>query len=185
MLCPPAGRFDRNGASSGDNTVQSIRDNNRFSAKNRASRLGKFQPINGPLLALCVQAYENVTHLFRMVACMQRQHYRRPTGVPFSAEDRAIVTILLGGLTWKHEELLAAVLRGHGHPAETLPQPDRAAHEIGKDYCASGLCNPAYFVVGALIRRLRELEASGISRDNIVRRYAFLTAGSCGPCRYS
>lgn len=115
---------------------------------------------------------------------MHSKHFRRSADVAFGAADRANVTFLLGGLTWKHEELIAAVLRGHGHPAEALPQPDREAHEIGKEYCSSGLCNPAYFVCGTLIRRLRELEASGLSRDEIVREYAFLTAGSCGPCRF-
>jgi predicted nucleotide-binding protein (sugar kinase/HSP70/actin superfamily) len=111
-------------------------------------------------------------------------HFHRPVDAPFRADEQGRVTILLGGLTWKHEALIAAVLRAHGHPAECLPVPDRQAHEIGKEYSANGLCNPAYFVVGALIRRLRELEESGLSPAEIVRNYVFLTAGSCGPCRF-
>jgi predicted nucleotide-binding protein (sugar kinase/HSP70/actin superfamily) len=112
------------------------------------------------------------------------RHYRRPDDAPFTADQRAEVTILLGGLTWKHERLIQAVLQNSGHRCECLPQPDREAHEIGKEYCGNNLCNPVYFTVGSLIKRLRELERSGLSRAEIDRRYVFFTAGSGGPCRY-
>ncbi len=112
------------------------------------------------------------------------QHYRRPEDAPFTADQRQEVTILLGGLTWKHERLIQAVLQNTGHLCECLPQPDREAHEIGKEYCGNNLCNPVYFTVGSLIKYLRGLEQGGLSRSEIVRRYVFFTAGSGGPCRY-
>ncbi|HVJ04599.1 MAG TPA: hypothetical protein VM578_02885 [Candidatus Saccharimonadales bacterium] len=112
------------------------------------------------------------------------QHFHRPEEAPFAAEEREGVTILLGGLTWKHERLIQAVLQRNGYQSECLAQPDREAHEIGKEYCGNNLCNPVYFTVGSLIKRLRELEQSGLSRSEIVRRYIFFTAGSSGPCRF-
>jgi predicted nucleotide-binding protein (sugar kinase/HSP70/actin superfamily) len=58
------------------------------------------------------------------------------------------------------------------------------ACHIGRQYCNNGLCNPAYFTIGTLIRHLQRLEASGLTREAIVDRYVFLTASSCGPCRF-
>ncbi|PSH04010.1 MAG: activator of (R)-2-hydroxyglutaryl-CoA dehydratase [Acidobacteria bacterium] len=112
------------------------------------------------------------------------EHYRRLQEPPFNSSEREHVTIILGGLTWKHERLIKAVLNRSGYLAEYLPQADREAHEIGKEYCASGLCNPAYFVAGNLIKRLRQLEAEGLSREEIVKNYVYFTAGTTGPCRY-
>jgi len=112
------------------------------------------------------------------------RHFHRPDETSFTADERAVVTILLGGLTWKHERLIQAVLQRNGYRSECLAQPDREAHEIGKEYCGNNLCNPVYFTVGNLIKRLRELEQSGLSRTEIVRRYIFFTAGSSGSCRF-
>jgi hypothetical protein len=72
----------------------------------------------------------------------------RPREFAFTAEERSSVTILFGGLTWKHERLIAGLLAGAGYRRQHLPETDRAAHELGKEFCASGLCNPVYFTVG-------------------------------------
>ncbi len=109
--------------------------------------------------------------------------FRRPDEPPFRAEDRAHVTILFGGLTWNHERMIQSILRRNGLQCQRLPTPDRCAHEIGKEYCSNGLCNPAYFTIGSLIEYLRSLEPAQ-SREEIVRNYAFFTAGSNGPCRF-
>jgi predicted nucleotide-binding protein (sugar kinase/HSP70/actin superfamily) len=119
-----------------------------------------------------------------MMQDKRTRHYRRPDDASFTADQRAEVTILLGGLTWRHERLVRAVLQNSGHRCECLPLPDREAHEIGKEYCGNNLCNPVYFTVGSLIQYLRGLERSGLTRDEIVRHYLFFTAGSGGPCRY-
>ncbi len=108
-----------------------------------------------------------------------------PRELPFLAEERADVTILFGGLTWKHERLIEGLLAGAGYRCQALPETDRAAHELGKEFCASGLCNPVYFTAGNLIRFLRQLEAIGLSRAEIVRRYVYFTAACGGPCRFS
>ncbi len=105
--------------------------------------------------------------------------------LPFLAEERADVTILFGGLTWKHERLIEGLLAGAGYRCQALPETDRAAHELGKEFCASGLCNPVYFTAGNLIRFLRQLETTGLNRAEIVRRYVYFTAACGGPCRFS
>src|SRR5215468_2482097 len=39
-------------------------------------------------------------------------------------------------------------------------------------------------MVGHLIKYLQTLESTGMSRQDIINRYVFFTAGSCGPCRF-
>ena len=111
-------------------------------------------------------------------------HYRREQERPFTAEERDRVTILIGGLTARHEQLIQAILEACGHHCQPLPQPDLTACLVGKQYGNNGLCNPAYFTVGALVKYLQQLESTGISRQDIVDRYVFFTAASCGPCRF-
>jgi len=108
----------------------------------------------------------------------------RPHELPFLEEERGEVTILFGGLTWKHERLIEGLLGGAGYRCQALPETDRAAHELGKEFCASGLCNPVYFTAGNLIRFLRKLEAGGLTRSDIVKRYVYFTAACGGPCRF-
>lgn len=109
----------------------------------------------------------------------------RPEELPFTAEERGSVTILFGGLTWKHERLIEGLLAGSGYLCQRLPETDRTAHEIAQEYCASGLCNPVYFTVGNLLRYLRRLQDSGLSATEIVKKYVYLTAACGGPCRFS
>ena len=111
-------------------------------------------------------------------------HFHRPLERPFTANERDRVTILFGGLTWKHEELLRAVFEGAGYRCDVLPAPDVAAYQLGREHGNVGQCNPTYFTVGALIQYLRRLEAGGLSRRAIVDGYVFFTAGTCGPCRF-
>ncbi|MBT4097807.1 MAG: activator of (R)-2-hydroxyglutaryl-CoA dehydratase [Gemmatimonadetes bacterium] len=111
-------------------------------------------------------------------------HYRRPTQNAFVASERAATTILFIGLTWKHGRLIQASLEGLGYKCQQLPDPDRAAFQIGKEYGNPGQCNPTYFSTGCLIQFLQGLERDGLSREQIAQRYVFITAGACGPCRF-
>ncbi|MDE3156928.1 MAG: activator of (R)-2-hydroxyglutaryl-CoA dehydratase [Acidobacteriota bacterium] len=111
-------------------------------------------------------------------------HFRRPAERPFTAAERATTTILIGGLTRAHDALLKAAFQAAGYRVDVLPVPDSGAFQLGKDLGNNGQCNPAYFMVGNLVQFLRSLEAAGLSRDEIVDRYVFFTAGSCGPCRF-
>jgi predicted nucleotide-binding protein (sugar kinase/HSP70/actin superfamily) len=112
------------------------------------------------------------------------EHFRKPVERSFRAEERDRVTILFGGLTWKHEALIRAVFKGSGYKCEAVPTPDVAAFQLGKEYGNNGQCNPTYFTVGNLVQYLQSLEASGIPRQEILDNYVFFTAGSCGPCRF-
>ena len=94
------------------------------------------------------------------------------------------VTILFGGFTWKHEDLIRAVFQGCGYRCEKLPVPNVAAFQTGKEFGNNGQCNPTYFTVGNLVQYLQFLEKEGLSRDQILNNFVFFTAGSCGPCRF-
>jgi predicted nucleotide-binding protein (sugar kinase/HSP70/actin superfamily) len=111
-------------------------------------------------------------------------HFHRPIERPFTADERDRVTILFGGLTWKHEWLIRSVFQSAGYKVEILPTPDVASFQLGKEYGNNGQCNPTYFTVGHLIKYLQGLEAQGLSRQEIIDNYVFFTAGSCGPCRF-
>src|SRR5580698_2065909 len=100
------------------------------------------------------------------------------------AEERSRVTILFGGFTWKHEDLIRAVFQGCGYRCEKLPVPDVPAFQTGKEFGNNGQCNPTYFTVGNLVQYLQFLEKEGLTRDQILNNYVFFTAGSCGPCRF-
>src|SRR5215471_585384 len=111
-------------------------------------------------------------------------HFRRPVERAFTAEERGKVTILFGGLTWKHEKVIQAVFEASGYRCEILPVPNVAAFQLGKEYGNNGQCNPTYFTVGNLVQYLQFLESEGIPRQDILDNYVFFTAGSCGPCRF-
>ncbi len=111
-------------------------------------------------------------------------HYRRPVERAFTAAERDRTTILIGGLTYRHERFIQAVFESCGYHCERLPTPDLNAFHTGKEYCNNGQCNPAYFTAGSLIQYLKDLEAGGLPRRSIEDRYVFFTAGCCGPCRF-
>jgi len=125
----------------------------------------------------------------RLPACDRRQpksrsHYRRPRERPLEEAERKRVTILIGGLTQKHERFIKAVFEGCGYNCEILPEADQKSFHIGKEYGNNGQCSPAYFTGGSLIGFLKDLEAKGMPRLDIINDFIFFTAGSCGPCRF-
>ncbi len=112
-------------------------------------------------------------------------HFRRPQERPFTRAERDHVTILFGGLTLKHEALILAAIEGLGHRVATIPTPCKNDFQAGKEYGNNGQCNPTYFTVGALVNYLKDLrDRQGISVEDILNNYVFLTAGACGPCRF-
>jgi predicted nucleotide-binding protein (sugar kinase/HSP70/actin superfamily) len=112
------------------------------------------------------------------------RHFQRPEERLFRRAERDRTTILFGGLTFKHETLIRGHLRGLGYRVENLPTPDAKAFQLGKELGNNGLCNPAYFTVGNLVQYLQNLRAQGMSPEEINDKYVFMTAGSCGPCRF-
>jgi predicted nucleotide-binding protein (sugar kinase/HSP70/actin superfamily) len=112
------------------------------------------------------------------------REFKKPVERAFTAEERARVTILFGGLTWKHEEMIKAVFHGSGYRCENISTPDVSDFQAGKEYGNNGQCNPTYFTVGNLVQYLQKLERAGQTRQEIIDNYVFFTAGSCGPCRF-
>lgn len=111
-------------------------------------------------------------------------HYQVAPERPFTADEAPSTTILFGNLTPYHEALIRAVFRGAGYLCEALPTPTREAHDVGKEFCNNGCCNPNYFTAGNLIQYLRGLQERGLDTKEIADRYVYFTAGGCGPCRF-
>ena len=112
------------------------------------------------------------------------RHFRRPAERPFTADQRDRTTVLLGGLSPRHDRLVEAGLQALGYRCKALPRTSVRSYEVAKEYGNNGQCNPTYFTVGNLVRYLQELEAGGMSRREIVESHVFVTAGSCGTCRF-
>lgn len=89
-------------------------------------------------------------------------------------------TLLVGPLSPAHDALAAAALRGAGLAAQAVHQPTdeglRRARALGNH----GQCNPPHYAVGAVLEHAR---ASPLSPEDFAAQHAWLTLGSCGPCR--
>jgi hypothetical protein len=109
------------------------------------------------------------------------QHFHKPIEHPFTALQRGQTTILFGGLTWKHERLVHAALESLGYRCESVPVPNKKAFQLGKEYGNNGQCNPTYFTVGNLVQFVQNLEAKGLTKDEICDRYVFFTAAPAAP----
>lgn len=102
----------------------------------------------------------------------------------FTAAQREHTTILHAGLTMAHDLFIQSAFRGLGYKVEAMDVPDNRALQVGREFGNRGQCNPTYFTVGNLVKKLKAMEASGLSKHDIVNNYLFATAGSCGPCRF-
>jgi len=113
------------------------------------------------------------------------QQWSDPNPQEFRREQREHTTILLGGLTLSQDTLVSAALDGLGYRTEMLACPDSEALRFGREFGNRGQCNPTYFTVGNLIKRLTLLrDIEDVSVAEIIRGYVFVTAGACGPCRF-
>ena len=103
----------------------------------------------------------------------------------FARSERAHTTILCGGLTMAHDYLVEGALRGLGYEVRALDCPDTESLRHGKEFGNRGQCNPTHFTVGNLVKELCRLrDEEGLSSEEVVKHYVFLTAGACGPCRF-
>ena len=129
---------------------------------------------------------EERARLEREAGLVHHDHnqFKRPKERPFTRSERGHTTLLFGGLTWKHEKLVQGALEGLGYLARPVPTPNVRAFQTGKEYGNNGQCNPTYFTVGNLVQYLQTLEAEGMSKQDIIDRHVFFTAGACGPCRF-
>src|SRR5919109_5152256 len=69
---------------------------------------------------------------------VQLQHFKKPVERSFRAEERDKVTILFGGLTWKHEKMIQAVFQGCGYKCEMIPTADVSDFQAGKEFGNNG-----------------------------------------------
>jgi predicted nucleotide-binding protein (sugar kinase/HSP70/actin superfamily) len=94
-------------------------------------------------------------------------------------------TILVSGLTMAQDYFVEGALRGLGYSVKHLDCPDTEALRYGKEFGNRGQCNPTYFTVGNLVKFLCHLrDKHGMTAEEVVNKYVFLTAGACGPCRF-
>lgn len=110
-------------------------------------------------------------------------HYTAYRPRPFTRAERDRVTVLFGGLTWKHERLIQGALENLRYNALPLPNIARPDLEAGKELTDVGACCPTTFTTGNLVNFLRS-EVAARGKEEVMDRYVFLTAGACGPCRF-
>lgn len=111
------------------------------------------------------------------------EHYRAYKPRPFTKRERDHTTILFGGMTWRHEALVQGVFENLGYKALALPNIERKDLDTGKELIDTGACCPTTFTTGNLINFLQS-ESSRIGMEEVKRKYVYLTAGSCGACRF-
>jgi predicted nucleotide-binding protein (sugar kinase/HSP70/actin superfamily) len=110
-------------------------------------------------------------------------HEAPDTPINYAPKEETI--FLSGGLTLLQDKLIEAALNSLGIRFIALPNPDFKSFQTGKAFGNRGQCNPTYFTVGNLVKYLQHLrDKKGISTEEIVSKYAYITAGGCGPCRF-
>ncbi len=106
-------------------------------------------------------------------------------GLDFKKSEKPNITLLIGGLTMIQDTLIEAALKGLGYNVQHMDCPDTEAFQTGKEYGNRAQCNPTYFTVGNLVKTLIHLrDDKGLTSEEVVKNYVFLTAGACGPCRF-
>ncbi len=104
---------------------------------------------------------------------------------PIAYAPKKETIMLVGGLTILQDKLIETALHSIGENFVALPNPDFESFQKGKAFGNRGQCNPTYFTVGNLVKYLQNLrDEKGISAEEIVKKYVFVTAGGCGPCRF-
>jgi len=109
--------------------------------------------------------------------------YRAYKPRPFTRAERDKVTILFGGLHWRAERLIQGAMENLGYSVRVLPAASRADLLTGRELADIGQCSPTSFTTGNLANFLRE-EAKRIGPERVANDYVYLTAGSCGSCRF-
>jgi predicted nucleotide-binding protein (sugar kinase/HSP70/actin superfamily) len=110
-------------------------------------------------------------------------HYRAYKPRPFTRAERARTTILFGGLHWRAERVIQGTLENLGYKSQILPTATRADLLTGREVADIGQCCPTSFTTGNLANYLRG-EAKRIGGAEVAEKYVYVTAGSCGACRF-
>lgn len=100
-------------------------------------------------------------------------------------KEREHVTLLISGLTAAQDFLIEGALGGLGYKVQYFGMSDNRGLQAGKEFGNRGQCNPTYYTVGSLVQHLIDLrDKHGMTSDEVVKNYVFVTAGACGPCRF-
>lgn len=115
----------------------------------------------------------------------RRQWVDNMLDLKMTRKERDHVTLLISGLTAAQDFLVEGALRGLGYKVEYFGMSDNAGLQVGKEFGNRGQCNPTYFTVGGLVKHLIDLrDKHGMTAEEVVKKYVFVTAGACGPCRF-
>src|SRR4029453_4377548 len=117
------------------------------------------------------------------MATVSTEHYRAYTPRPFTRGERDSTTILFGGLHWRIERVIQAVLGGSGYKARLLPVATKDDLLTGREVADIGQCCPTSFTTGNLVNFLKK-EARQSSVEEVSKKFIYITAGSCGACRF-
>jgi predicted nucleotide-binding protein (sugar kinase/HSP70/actin superfamily) len=110
-------------------------------------------------------------------------HYRAYKPAPLTKTEINQVEILFGGLQWRAERMLQAVFENLGYKARPLPPATKADLSAGRELADIGQCCPTTFTTGNLANFLRA-ETDRIGKEAVRDSYVYVTAGSCGACRF-
>lgn len=110
-------------------------------------------------------------------------HYRAYKPRPFTRAERDKVTVLFGGLHWRAERLIQGAMENLGYNASVLPTATREDLLTGREVADIGQCCPTSFTTGNLANFLRN-EAKKSGAEEVANRFIYVTAGSCGACRF-
>jgi len=111
------------------------------------------------------------------------QAYRAYKPRPFTRAERDDVTVLFGGLHWRAERVIQGAMENLGYRTQVLPTASRADLLTGREVADIGQCCPTSFTTGNLANFLRD-EAKRIGAEEVNKKYIYVTAGSCGACRF-
>lgn len=143
------------------------------------------QNLTEELLAEHLEAYERAERERLGLQEERRQWVDEMIDPKFKKSERPNVTLLISGLTKAQDFLVEGALRGVGYNVENIGCPDTDGLQVGKEYGNRAQCNPTYFTVGNLVKHLIMLrDEKGMTSEEVVKNYVFLTAGACGPCRF-
>lgn len=84
------------------------------------------------------------------MATATTEHYRAYSPKPFTRAERTSTTILFGGLHWRIERVIQAVLEGTGDKAQILPVAAREDLLTGREVADIGPCCPTSVATGNL-----------------------------------
>ena len=103
------------------------------------------------------------------MAIATAEHYRAYRPAPFTREQRDSTTILFGGLHWRLERVIQAVLENRGHRAQVLPVATREDLLTGREVADIGQCCPTSFTTGNLVNFIRR-KADEIGQAEVSNR---------------